>query len=1104
MQHIPQRWQGSGLVLRATAGSLLLVGILLGAAQAEEADADALARKVMELAGVERGVCAVAGRDRDVAVRLARHSGLLVHVREPDAAAVATLRSQADEAGLGIARLIVEHGPLARLPYANSLVDVVVATAVDPDALARPRLDEVLRVLRPGGKAVLRTAQAGAGPIVALRKWASAGGAESVKAWGGPLGTWLTLTKPIPEGMDEWSHWEHGPDNNPVSTDRVIRAPYLTQFLAEPYAICMPAITTAAGGRTFLATGHIAHHPREWEWINKLVARNGYNGTVLWQRDLPKGFLAHRSAFVATRDVFYLMDGEGCLKLDAATGEERGRLQIPGLRGEWKWMAMQDGILYALAGDRGGAAVAIKGDRNFGGWSWADLSEGYYRRPRVPWGFGHTLAAWRIGDEESLWKHGEKAGIDSRAMALRDGKLFLYCPGERLRCLDAKTGKIAWTNAERETLSLIEQPGRGLTSTPGFRSSCITVATPKALVIQGQTRMNVIAVSTGTGKLLWQKRKVSNNPNVIFVDGRLVLGVGQRSRHVAVDPVSGEVIEDLGFWKVSCARLTASPDSFFCRGEGLARYDRASKKLLIDGAARPGCNDGALPANGMLYLGPWACDCNLSLIGAMARCSAGSFKFDHSATDAARLHRGEGDLEKAAPFAITEADWPTFRADVDRSAATTVHLARPNAPKDTPPAPTWDYAPAAPHVPTPPVAAGGLILVAGQDGKVRALDAGTGRVRWAFATAGPIKATPTLWEGRVYVGSGDGHVYALEAATGRLLWTFRAAPAERHIMVYGNLCSTWPVNTGVLVREGVAYFAAGIIDSDGTYVYALNARTGTIKWQNNSSGHLSPDLRKGVSAQGCLAVRGGELLMAGGNQTSPGRYKLDTGQCVNPPFAQGQPKANHGRVVGVFLGKYPLAGGRPLYADPANVANKDSFVVHNDRTVLTLNFGGVPPAWNGDTVAFVNYRDGKLTCCDAAKVAARVDKGLPPSGRGDRRRWFALAQTFGGDGAVRWVSDLGQPDKFEVASIALCPGSVVIVAKWQVRNRAHPQWSLAALDSRNGTPYWFWRYLLPSTPLPGGLLVGRRGQVVVTLLDGRVLSFGPRRPPTARGSGVRD
>jgi len=1057
-----------------------------------QTDTKALAEKIIDMAGIDRGLCAVLGCDRHLPVQIVQSTNLFVHVREPKNKAVIALQHMAEEAGLGINRLLVERGSLDKLPFADNMIDVVIATRIGGDKLARLSLSEVLRVLRPQGLAII-CATSGT-RTQNLRQWAQADSLKDVKVWKDDLGTWLRLSKPPLEGVDEWTHWEHGPDNNPVSTDKVIRAPYLTQFLAEPFYIGMPAITTAAGGRTFLATGHIAHHPREWDMVNKLIARNGYNGIVLWQRDLPRGYLAHRSAFVATKDIFYMIDGDSCLMLDARTGSEKGRIRIPGLEGDWKWMAMQDGVLFALAGEKGGEAKIIKGDRNFGGWSWADLSVGYYQRPRVPWGFGRRLAAYRLDDKRLLWQHKEEALIDSRGLAILDGRLFLYCPDNHLRGLDSKTGKVFWTNSDSEVLRLIEEPGRGLISTPGFRSVCMAVATPEALIIQGQTRMNVVAVSTKNGKLLWQKKKISNNPNVIFLDGLAVLGVGRGSSHVAVDPVSGSVVENLNFRKVACTRLTACPDSLFVRGEGTLRFDRASKRVLIDGAVRPGCNDGAIPANGILYLGPWQCDCNLSLIGAMAKCSAGNSRFDHVATEAERLQQAEGDLEKVASLEVKAADWPTFRANNQRTSSTATRLARPNVPKGKPAVPSWLYAPKRSYVPTAPTSAGGLVFVGGQDGKVRALDARTGQIRWVFATAGPIKMPPTIWESRAYVGSSDGYVYALEAATGRLLWRFRAAPVERHIMLYGNLCSTWPVNTGVLVKDGVAYFAAGIIDCDGTYVYAVDATTGNIKWQNNSCGHLNPELRKGVSAQGSLAIHGEQLLMAGGNQVNPARFDLATGKCLNQPFAQGQPKANHGKFVGVFLGRYPIAGGRHFYASAENVANKDSFVVHNSRRFLPLNFGGIPPAWNDDTITLVNFRDGKLTCCDAAKAAERIKKGFPPADKPGQRRWYTLASAFEGDGAVRWVSDLGEPEKFEVVSLAICPASVVAVVKFQNRIRAHPQWFLAAVNSQNGTPYWFWRYSLPSKPLPGGLLVGREGQVVVTMLNGNIRSFGPQRP----------
>ena len=373
----------------------------------------------------------------------------------------------------------------------------------------------------------------------------------------------------------------------------------------------------------------------------------------------------------------------------------------------------------------------------------------------------------------------------------------------------------------------------------------------------------------------------------------------------------------------------------------------------------------------------------------------------------------------------------------------------------------------------------------------------SGQLRWQFATAGPIKASPTIWQGRVFVGSGDGYVYALEAASGRMLWNFRAAPQKRLIMIYGNLCSTWPVNTGVLVHEGTAYFAAGIVDQDGTYVYALDAKTGRMTWENNTCGHLSSELRKGVSAQGNLAMHGGRLFMAGGNQVSPAVFDSATGECLNTSFAQGQPKANHGRFVGVFSEEYPVAGGRIQYASPRNVANKDSFVLFSNGRPLTLNFGAVPPAWNEQVLALADFRNGKLNCYEIDKAKPRIQQGFtPPSDAPSRQpqRWTSLAQAFHADGATGWTTDLDNPNKFEVLALAVTPLRVAAVVQFQNRVRAHPQWQVAAFNSANGTPIWFWQHDLPTEPLPEGLAVGRDGQLIVVTLEGQVLSIAPNSP----------
>lgn len=1061
--------------------AIAMVACLLGCSVSigQSGEGPTKASFVIEQTGVTRGIAAILGADWKLATELVHGTELLIYVREPNSDAADAFRQRLRDAGLGIDRVVIEQGTVERLPFADNMLDVVITPNFAKGAVAKHSLEEVMRVLRPEGTALLQSLAANdsaKSDFSKLTQQVRAAGGISIKQVENSDQHWLVAKKPPLAGADDWTHWEHGPDNNPVSGDSAIKAPYMTQFMAHPMYIGMPSITTAAGGRTFLAIGHISHHPREWDSLYKLIARNGYNGTVLWERDLPEGYWVHRSAFIATKDTFFMLDGDGCLLLDPQTGVEQERLALPDIKDEWKWMVLKDNILYVMSGKKEKGTVRIKGDREVGGWSWADLSPEYYGE--YSFGFGDTIVAFDLSTRKTLWTHQEETPIDSRAMAIRDGKVYLFCPEWHIRALSEETGEVLWTNADTGIRDLISEPGKGLTSTPGFKTMCLAVATSDALIIQGQTRMNVVGISTKDGSLLWTKRKITNNPNPIFIDGEVVLGVGPRGAHVVIDPVSGDVKEQLAFFKQACTRLTACEDSFFCRGEGTMRYDRATKKVMIDGAARPACNDGALPANGMLYIGPWQCDCNLSLIGSIAKCSAGDFRFDHVATNEDRLQQYVARGEAIAPLEVNDDDWPTLRGDLQRTSSSPLAIAGRVAPR-------WQVASVSERTVAPPVAAGDFVFVAGTDGRVRAYGSHDGKERWAFATAAPIKSSPTVWNGRLYVGSGDGYAYCLEAATGRPLWRFRAAPVERHIMVYGNLSSTWPVNSGVTIHDGVAYFAAGIIDSDGTYVYSVDATTGELKWQNNSAGHLAPELRKGVSVQGNMTVMGDQLLLAGGNQVSPAVFDINTGELRAQSFAQGQPKSNSGQFVGAFQDKTAIVGGRILYSAADNVATKGNFVAFSDKRAFALNYGGIPPAWNDETIALVNFKFGKIACLDTSEVVTGMMAGLPPNS--DARRWVNLTDEMREAGKTRWESDLGEGYKFEAVSIVVCPNAVLAVVKQQQKFRARPQWNLASLHVKTGKPLW--QQELQGEPLPGGLLVGRHGHVVVAMLDGSLQSF---------------
>jgi len=1072
---------------------LVALAFIVPVASAMGADDAELAKHLLaSKAGVSGGICALPRCGGELAVAVARSGNFLVHAQDPRPSVVAAARDAADRAGLLGRKVIVEKGTPSRLPYADNTVDLVLMTDLADEGLGDVSAREVLRALRPRGKAVLgRTASAGADALTPqrLEKWLKDAGVAGAAVSRDSHGLWAVITKPPLAGADDWSHWVHGPDNNPVSKDTVIKAPYMTQWLGKPYYMAMPVVTTVAAGRIFVASGHIAHHDREIPTLRTLCARNGYNGAVLWKRKLPEGYLVHRSAFIATEDVFYMIDGNGCLMLDPETGEEKGRIRIPGVNGEWKWMALRDGVMFVLAGEKDPAAETTLVSSGHDHWSWRSLSRGYYAKPRIPWGFATTVAAYDLKKQERLWTHTEPKPIDSRGMGICGSRLFFYAPDSRIGCLDAASGKLLWTSADKQTLELIEQPGKGLKSTPGFRTTHIMLCTPRILFFEAQTRMNVVAVSAEDGHFLWKRTKSRNNPNLLFIDGRLVIaGIGQRGTTQIVDPMTGETIKDLNFSKVTCTRMTACPDALFCRGEGLGRYDRARGVYVVDGSARPGCNDGAIPANGLLYVGPWLCDCNLSLIGTMVLCSAGDFRFDVAATEAERLESGEGDALNVADIGSNEYDWPTYRGNNHRTASSKAAV-----PAD--PAKLWEFKPEAGNHPSPPTSAGNLVFVCGDDGVVRCVDGRTGKLRWRFVTAGPVRLPPSIWQNRAFVGSGDGYVYALEAATGRLLWRFRAAPVERRIMVYGSLCSTWPVNSGVLVADGVAYFAAGIIDRDGTYVYAVNAKTGKIKWQNNESGHLNKEIRKGVSVQGDLTIGQGRLWMASGNQVSPASYDLEAGRCRIDAVPPGRPISNRGCEVAMFRNRYVVRGGRLLYSADSPVVSsalfgflevKDGGRIQGPDVCRSMR-SCIPPAWDEDIIAFLTDRYGHMVCWDAAEFEKRlawlkqqyrrINREVSWPQR--RRAMYSLAQELRKTGKWRLQGR-------NAVALAVAANAVVAVCD----NRPDKGWVVCALDKKDGRTLW--ERALPSQPVLNGLLVDRNGCVIVALKDGTLVCFGRR------------
>ena len=980
------------------------------------------AKMLLDKIGVSRGICVVLGDTKlELALELARKSELLIYVQLPQAEDVGKARQAADAAGLYGTRIYIEKGKLTNLHLADNLADAIIASETTGISEA-----EALRVLRPDGKALIGQKE---------------------------------LTKSFPEGVDDWSHPYHGPDNNPQSKDRIARAPYLTQFLADPRYAPVPQVAVASAGRVFKAFGHVAFKKREEPYLNKLVAFNGYNGTILWERDLPESMMVHRNTFIATPTTLYVGDDSSCKLIDTITGELKDEI-TPSVKVAggtfWKWMALENGVLYALIGEQEHTDQTTQHDMRGHGWPWNKVSDGY-NQPENPWGFGRTVLAIDLETKKILWSSREDEPIDSRAMCMKSGRIYIFRHLAFLACLDAKSGNVIWrkTNAnDPELFELLGERLEGQGWQNNWRTAAFLKCSDKALYFAGTAVGKLVAVSAEDGSILWE------NPygrfQLVLRDDVLYAAAAQRAAADGkkFDPLTGEILLDMNMGRRACTRPTGSIDAIFYRAMGgTVRYDIATEREQWISPMRPNCHDGVTIANGLLYWWPSVCDCQNSLYGITCLGPAGDFEFNKQAIESERLEKVAANLTEVARLPESSADWHTFRGNNIRNVTTEAVVSEVDGL-------LWQSKAETTFTPTAPVTAGGMVFISGSDGIVRAFDATTGDMQWKAHTGGEVRYPPTIWQGRALVSSGDGWVYAFEAKTGRQLWRFRAAPVERKIPIYGSLLSTWPAASGVLVEDGVAYVAAGILNYDGTHVYALDAKTGKIKWQNNTSGHLIPEARTGVSMQGHLLLHENKLYLPGGTSISPAIYDIKDGKLLNAKeeierLKDCASKAPRGCEL-YQVGDYVAISGKPMYAHP-------EYPVY-DPTVFEKM---LLASQNNRDVVWVNNR--KVMCFN------RIDRQALNNSVAKER----------GDGHIiaSW-GKLKVPDKplweYDCAgsvAMALCKNAVVIAKKSEI----------VALNLEDGK--LLWSKALPSAPVSFGLAVDRDGRIIVTLADGRILCF---------------
>jgi len=789
-------------VLRVVVG--LLASAVCSAGASRAGGAPAVARSVLDASGVKGGLVVHLGcGDGRLTAALRASDAFLVHGLDADAANVGKARDHIRSLGL-YGKVSVVHWPHARLPYADRLVNLLVAGDLGGVAMA-----EVMRVLAPGGAACIREGEG-----------------------------WRVVRKPWPKEIDDWSHYLHGPDNNAVANDTEVGPPRRTRWVCGPlwcgsheFLSSLCAMVTA-GGRLFYVfdfglTGVTPKNlPERWT----LVARDAFNGVLLWKRQVPKwgtggwkrGALraippdVPRRLVAAGDRVFFTMGyGAPVSALDAATGKTVATYAETQGAQELRFL---DGVLIVRTG--AGALVAT------------DTSSG-----------------------ETLWQRND--GARPVSFAARDGRVF-YSSGKLVRCVGLRDGKQLWQAAARVAPALL-------------------VATAESLLVAG--RKGTQALSVEDGKVLWNGKAVLGGRGEVFVAGGKIWA-WSASSVVGYDLATGKQAKAVDASDVftkghhpRCYQAKATVRYLITPNRGAEFVGIAGDPNVQNDWIRGPCRYGVMPGNGLFYAPPDPCFCypGVKVPGFNALAPLDGAEAPGALSP--RLQRGPAyDALGRAGGKSGAAGWPTYRHDRGRKGATAAEV---------PPslAPAWRMALPAPL--TAPVAAGGRVYVAAKDElTLYALDAGTGKKLWSFVAGGRIDSPPTVDGERVVFGCGDGWVYCLRAGDGALGWRFRAAPSDKLITAFGRLESPWRVHGSVLLLDGVAYCTAGrstYLDG-GIRILALDVATGRLlheatldTWCRTRKDAVGKPFIPGYHAEGALS----DVLVSDGRAIFMGQYKFD-------------------------------------------------------------------------------------------------------------------------------------------------------------------------------------------------------------------------------------
>lgn len=763
-------------MIRLLSVAAVLLAGLAQSGMAEEAS------ELVRATGLQGGFIVQVGISNPESLReLKLTDAIQVHALDADPDMIRDARMTLRQSG-EYGDISVDRWTGGQLPYVDNLVNVLVI-----DAAEAVSNDELLRVLVPRGIAFVRQQN----------------------------GSWETIVKPWPDEIDEWSHYLHDATGNSVAHDDRVGPPRHLQWVGSPRwsrhhdRMASMSALVSTNGRMFSIQDEGSRIsiqlPSHW----KLIARDAFNGTILWKRDIPEwqnhlwplksGPSQLTRRLVSTQNEVLVTLGihAPISVLDAATGKTLRTL--PDSAGAEE-LITTGGQLFAVVNREGKTGRDAYVPLNGGTGDQALVRNEFFwnEEPRILMGFDLVTG-------EQKWAKSTK--ISPMTMAADDTHVYIH-DGERVIAVHQQTGDIVW---QTDPVTRRKQ----FTFNFGPR---LVLFEDVVLFAGGDNKL--LALNAANGDELWTSDYPNSgyqSPQDLMVINGLVwlapLTSGRDSgEYVGRDVKTGEIKQRFApdvetYWFHHRCYIAKGTDNFLMPSRtGIEFVDFNQEKWNIHHWVRGGCLYGVMPCNGLTYAPPHNCACypEAKLFGFNALASAAPTRpVPSQVPEEGRLETGpayETPLAAQSPQEAQE-DWPTYRGDGLRSGAVVSAVSENMTAR-------WSVQLGGEL--TPPVIARGQVYVAQKNQHtLHAFDEQSGDRRWSYTIGARIDSPPTIAHGRVVFGGADGWVYCLNAQSGALAWRYRAAPLDRRTMAFEQLESLWPVHGSVLILDQTIYTVAG-------------------------------------------------------------------------------------------------------------------------------------------------------------------------------------------------------------------------------------------------------------------------------------------------------